>query len=64
MNQTELLKAQQNRERVKDGYCNEFYDRQQRLCMLWTIGGKPPKELVLGELPEATERIKLDSQED
>ena len=54
IDQNEADKASQNRLRVKEGYCNEFYDHQKHMCYGWEIGTPPPLGLILGELPYAS----------
>ena len=45
----EINHARKNRERIKQGYCNEFYDQQAHILRSWT-GKEPPAGLVLGDI--------------
>ena len=57
----DLERARLNRERVKEGYCNEYYDQQARICAQWHSGERPPCNLMLGNLPEVNlKQIQLD----
>ena len=57
----ELEQARLNRERVKQGYGNEFYANQACICAQWHLGDLPPRELILGALPEVNpKQIRLD----
>jgi len=57
----DLEQARLNRERVKQGYGNEFYDNQSSCLAQWHLGDLPPKELILGSLPEVNpKQIRLD----
>jgi len=47
----DLDKAKRNRERVKQGYGNQFYNRQAYAVAQWQFGEFPPKSIILGELP-------------
>lgn len=56
-------KARLNRERVKQGVGNDYYDQQARCLAQWTED-KPPENLVLGELPVVgLKQIRLDRRE-
>jgi len=47
-----MAAAKRNRQRVANGEVEPFYLRQARLCQSWNIEDLPPKDLVLGELPQ------------
>ncbi len=47
----ELETARLNRERVKSGETNAYYDQQRNIAEGWAYGTKPPEGLRLGELP-------------
>ncbi len=55
-----LDNARDNRERVREGYCNQFYNEQARCLAQWT-DKKPPENLVLGELPYVGKQPRLDT---
>lgn len=40
-----------NRERVKEGYGNQFYAQQANAVAQWQPGEKAPDSIVLGKLP-------------
>lgn len=45
----EAERARQNRELVKTGIGNRFYDRQSKIAAQWESGALPPKGLVVSE---------------
>lgn len=47
----DLDAAQRNRERVKQGYGNRFYNEQAHAVAQWALGDKKPESVILGELP-------------
>ena len=58
----DLEQARLNRERVKEGYCNAFYDKQANILAQWSFGSKPPSSLILGGLPQVNpNQIRLDN---
>lgn len=44
-----LEAAKQNRERIKQGFGDEFYTEQERIIAHWTEGKPLPVGLVVGE---------------
>jgi len=52
MTRQELEEAKRNREVVKQDIGGRFYAEQSRILAQWELGEKPPKELILGELPQ------------
>lgn len=38
-------RARENRERIAQGYCNEYYDYQNHAARHWNWGTKQPKGL-------------------
>lgn len=44
-------KAKLNRQRVRGGYCNRYYEAQARAERYWKEG-LPPSKLRIGELPQ------------
>lgn len=56
-----IEEARLNRERVKEGYCNTFYDQQANIEAQWAYGALPPRSLVIGALPVVClKQIRLD----
>jgi len=45
----EAERAWQNRELVRAGLGNEFYNRQARIAMGWEVGKPCPKRLIVAE---------------
>jgi len=49
----DLENARLNREHIKGGSTNDFYEEQRRSVAGWRVGEPCPKSIVLGELPFA-----------
>lgn len=62
MDQLELEKAKCNRERVKQGYGNQFYAQQAAAIAQWQFGEPKPESVILGELP-IIGQIRLDRED-
>ena len=43
--------AQKNRERVKTGYGNRYYEQQAHAVAQWGLEQSKPESVMLGELP-------------
>ena len=53
--------ARLNRERIKAGVTNRYYDEQAHILAQWQWCEPPPADLVLGELPIVDlKQIQLD----
>ncbi len=47
----ELEQARLNRERVKQGIGNQFYQEQANAVAQWGFGEPKPESVIVGELP-------------
>ena len=52
MTRQELKEAKRNREVVEKDIGGRFYAEQSHILAQWELGEKPPKGLILGELPQ------------
>ena len=50
--------AEENRERVRAGYGNAYYDQQAAAVAQWTVGKSKPDAVIIGELPYHSLRAK------
>ena len=57
----DLDNARLNRERIKRGVTNQYYDEQANILAQWLWCEPPPADLVIGELPVIDlKQIQLD----
>ena len=63
MTKQDLEEAKRNREVVEKDIGGRFYAGQARILAQWELGEKPPKELILGELPQVN-KIRLRREDD
>lgn len=57
----DLDSAKLNRERIKRGETNLFYEGQAHILAQWHDGDEPPCSLIFGTLPEVNRKtLRLD----